>query len=367
MSDSNTSAVVKKNILLYCALSAQGGIESHILSLAAVLCAAGHEVTIGAKWVDNRTFYDAEFARIGARLVVAPSPGALLERQPLKKLGDMLRTFRLYLELRSTSFDLVALHAAGFAGRLLRRLAGPRGRVTYHEHVGAVAQHLQRPAFRRLLAMCDFVTANSRADVALLAPHGRRIVLLPALTVVTAEPEPTRMPSGEGSFRVAFVGNLAAQEKGARKLWLLWSQSPPAGCSLHLFGPGAVSAEDPAPPPGVFVHGRFPRTELARVFGQIDLLVHPADQESLGLVLVEAMAFGVPFLCTRVGGMIDLAEGNADAAFCANNQKSLKGAILAMKARIECGEIDSERLRRRYADHFGTQSLGLRWTRLYGE
>jgi len=356
-----------KRILLYCALSAQGGIESHILALTSVLSSAGHEVTVGAKWADNLTFYETEFSRMGARLVVAPTPVILLARGRLKVLGDMLRTFQLFFQLRVSSFDLVALHAAGAAGRLLRRLAGPQGRVTYHEHVGVTDAALSRPNYRRLLAMCDFVTVNSRTDLTLLSPHSRRALLLPAITSVSSNSDAIRSPSQDGTFRVAFVGNLAAIEKGARKLCTLWAQCPPAGCSLHLYGPGAVQSGNAEPPPGVFVHGRFDRTDVGCVFGKIDLLVHPADHESLGLVLIEAMAFGVPFICTRVGGMVDLVEGNPDAAFVADDQASLHSGILAMKGRMERGEIDAARLRRRYADHFGMQSLGRRWVDLYGE
>jgi glycosyltransferase involved in cell wall biosynthesis len=46
----------------------------------------------------------------------------------------------------------------------------------------------------------------------------------------------------------------------------------------------------------------------AEIMSQIDLLVHPADNESFGRVIVEAMAGGLPVIGTRGGGVGEIVE-----------------------------------------------------------
>ncbi|HXB62648.1 MAG TPA: glycosyltransferase [Acidobacteriaceae bacterium] len=56
------------------------------------------------------------------------------------------------------------------------------------------------------------------------------------------------------------------------------------------------------------VHFTGERSDVAAVLRATDLLVHNANQEPFGLVLVEAMATGTPVLATRVGGIPEIVE-----------------------------------------------------------
>jgi glycosyltransferase involved in cell wall biosynthesis len=44
------------------------------------------------------------------------------------------------------------------------------------------------------------------------------------------------------------------------------------------------------------------RDDVSRLLSEVDLIVHPANQEPFGRVLLEAAASGVPVVATRVGG-----------------------------------------------------------------
>jgi glycosyltransferase involved in cell wall biosynthesis len=50
------------------------------------------------------------------------------------------------------------------------------------------------------------------------------------------------------------------------------------------------------------------RTDLPRWLGGLDLLVHPADMEGLGIALLQAAAAGLPIVATRAGGMPEIVR-----------------------------------------------------------
>lgn len=83
---------------------------------------------------------------------------------------------------------------------------------------------------------------------------------------------------------------------------------------LHLFGDGAerehIQREITrlALRSVVTLHGAIPRPQEA--LAQIELLVLPSDAEGFGLVLIEAMAAGVPVVATRVAGIRDVVTDN---------------------------------------------------------
>jgi len=50
------------------------------------------------------------------------------------------------------------------------------------------------------------------------------------------------------------------------------------------------------------------RDDIASVMAEVDLVVHPANQEPLGRVLLEAAACGVPVVATNVGGTAEIVQ-----------------------------------------------------------
>ena len=55
------------------------------------------------------------------------------------------------------------------------------------------------------------------------------------------------------------------------------------------------------------------RHDVSRLLNEIDLLVHPARQEPLGRVLLEAAASGTPIVATRVGGTEEILHDGLSA------------------------------------------------------
>ncbi len=66
--------------------------------------------------------------------------------------------------------------------------------------------------------------------------------------------------------------------------------------------------------PNVHWLGLLPRRELARVYAAADVFVHPSRHETVGLVLLEAMAAGVPVAARPVDGPLEgLGDSGAGA------------------------------------------------------
>jgi glycosyltransferase involved in cell wall biosynthesis len=56
------------------------------------------------------------------------------------------------------------------------------------------------------------------------------------------------------------------------------------------------------------VHFAGFRNDLARVLPQLDLLLHPAEAEGLGVALLQAAACGVPIVAGRAGGIPEIVR-----------------------------------------------------------
>jgi glycosyltransferase involved in cell wall biosynthesis len=115
------------------------------------------------------------------------------------------------------------------------------------------------------------------------------------------------MPKRDAIFRVLFVG-VTSLQKGVR--YLLEAASNAQIPELETWLIGAI---DPEMRPILaryenrFRHlGVLPRAELAGQYSQASVLVLPSIQDGFGLVMVQAMACGVPVIATENTGAADL-------------------------------------------------------------
>jgi glycosyltransferase involved in cell wall biosynthesis len=64
---------------------------------------------------------------------------------------------------------------------------------------------------------------------------------------------------------------------------------------------------------GIVFHGELPHKQLIKYFNELDLLLHPALEESFSVVIAEAMALGLPIVAGRYTGAVPWVVG-MDAA-----------------------------------------------------
>ena len=109
------------------------------------------------------------------------------------------------------------------------------------------------------------------------------------------------------------------------------------------------------------------RDDVAWIMNEADLLVHPAHQEPLGRVLLEAAASGLPIIASNVGGTSEIVENGISARLIpANDPALLASAILELRS----DEVLRQRLtasaRKRVESVFGIDAAARALCRVWG-
>lgn len=117
--------------------------------------------------------------------------------------------------------------------------------------------------------------------------------------------------------RLALISNGWNGIKNARPALLAFArlQAEAPGMTLHVFGhdfqPGGPAdawcrgqAAMRQAWPAIRFHGPLPHADLMRALEGVDLLLHASLEESFGMVLVEAMALGLPVLAGARSGAV---------------------------------------------------------------
>lgn len=185
---------------------------------------------------------------------------------------------------------------------------------------------------RRLHSAADVNLAASQAAGVQLTAQGVRLDLVWPGAV--AEGFFTAQPSDEVRTRLAgrhsqrplalFVGRLGAEKQIERLLPLL-----EAGWAVALIGDGPYDETLRRPCEGLLVRfmGRRHQDFVARAMASTDLFVFPSTTDTLGLVLLEALAAGAPVIAARSAASQNVLEGMPAARlFEADAAASLVGA-----------------------------------------
>ncbi len=165
-----------------------------------------------------------------------------------------------------------------------------------------------------------------------------------------SDPGP-RPAEPELSNHAMFVGRLAA-EKGIDVLLEAWRLAGLDGYELIVVGDGPMRAELSARAPrSVRFVGWLPPSEVRQAMLAARLLAFPSVwYETFGLVMVEAMAAGVPVLASDLGGTPEVAGEHAalappgDVAAWADRLRAIvpDAAAIARAGRLARARYESE-------------------------
>lgn len=336
-----------------------GGAEAMLHTVAQGARASGHELEM-VFFQDGP--WPQELRAAGLRVDI-------LEAGRVRQLHRVAATIWRLAELfRARRPDVILNWAAKtqLYGSPAATLAGMSDRVVWWQHSIAGRHWLDLSA--NLLparAIACYSTAAARAQQRLW-PH-RRTIVIPAgasPVVQAGVRAPLQLP--EGTPIVGIVGRLQAW-KGQDRLLRAQALLRERGHSMHLVIVGGdsygLSPEYAASLPrliaqlglqgSVTLAGEV--AEAMPFIEQMDVLVNASDPEPFGIVLLEAMAAGVPVVAVDAGGPPDIIEPGSTGMLArsgdpADLADALEPLLASRELRSRLGEAGRERFMRDYTD-----------------
>jgi L-malate glycosyltransferase len=109
--------------------------------------------------------------------------------------------------------------------------------------------------------------------------------------------------------------------------------------------------------------GRLSRREVRNTLAQSDAFVLSSKFETFGVVLIEALAMGVPVIATRCGGPEDIVSDDTGILVPVGDVAALGAAMVEMKQ--NCERWEPTRLREICKNKFGPEAVSKRWVEIY--
>lgn len=361
-----------------------GGIESVTRTLATGAVDAGCRVSVVC------------FAGHGSRQCVEVRNGVTVYREaPLATVASqpvgLAYLHRCRMLVREA--DIVHLHAPNLLGMLGVCLGGSHRRLLVHWHSDIMGKgplgHLVRPLERLVLRSAAIIVATSRpyAEASpTLAAHRRKVVVVPiGIAPPPAESAQVPLPVAlsdriRGRRIVLAVGRLVPY-KGLDIL-IRAAHRLPSDSVVIIVGHGPLAhalqsltvterVED-----RVILAGVLGKSDLHTLFHKATLLCAPSRSraEAFGVVLAEAMAYGVPVVATDIPGSgvpwvnqhdisglnvsVDDPEALAQACAALLTSQALRQRLSAGARRRYLDEFDDHRFLRRMLDVYASLEPG---------
>jgi len=251
-------------------------------------------------------------------------------------------------------------------------------------HGSDLALLLQYPGLRRLFApllrRAAAITVNSgftRDRLQQLIPGLRRVEVLP-LPPAMKIPPPDQWPARD-PHRLLFVGRFI-ELKGGDILLRAFQQVVQAvpEARLVMVGSGPEEARwralarELGVADRVVFRGRVPPEHLVQEYPRAAVVVVPSYEiatgqtEALGVVAIEAQAFGTPVVASRTGGLPEVVlHGETGLLVPERDPEALARALIRLLRDPELRHRMGENARKHYEEHFSAQSLGHRLAHLY--
>jgi rhamnosyl/mannosyltransferase len=350
-----------------------GGIENHIRMLAEAQVKRGYRVTVLATSPSFRT----ESEEINGVQVIKAGRLATLASTPV--------SIALPLFIRRQSADIAHLHFPYPVGELSYLLFGGASHllITYHSDIVRQKGLLlfYRPFLWQVLRRADRIIATSPNYIEsspYLSRFRHKCTVIPSAVETDRflHADPSKVQQIRviyGSPLILFVGKLRYY-KGLHYLLRAMTEIP---CNLLIIGEGPMESElrnlsiSLNLSGKVFFLGEVSDEELPAYYHACDIFVLPASErsEAFGTVQIEAMASGLPVVCTELGTGTSFVNvhGKTGLVVPAKDPETLATAILSLIGDEQLRQEMGRNARERALQEFALQTMVDRITKVYEE
>lgn len=220
----------------------------------------------------------------------------------------------------------------------------------------------------RVIAVCEMARQNLQSGPGAFLSRVTTIRNGAAAQPVSPKPDPAIQKQGFTLVHVARLNWKKNQATLLRAFSLALQHIPDLFLWVIGDGPEAENLQTLTKELGIESRVRFTgeRADVGDWLAQADLFVLSSLTEGLPMSLVEAMAAGLPFLVTNVGGMPEIAElSQAGMVVESNRSEALGDGIVQLaKRRTELKEM-GRRARECYETHFTPTLMLAGYAQLY--
>ena len=301
-----SSRALRVGLVCPYSLETPGGVQSHVLGLARHLVEEGHEAFVLAPGELPRawppTLDAGRFCNAGAavplryngsvaRVNFGPLSAARVRRWLSRHRFDLVHVH----EPVTPSIALLALWAAEQPVIATFHSATPRSRSMQ------LAGGVLRPAIEKLHAS---IAVSETARLVVVQHLGRDAVVIPNGFRFADFARAPRPATGTARRRLVFLGRADEPRKGLAVLLAALPAIQRAVPELEV----VIGGQGAGPlPPGCARLGLVSEAEKADLLGSADVFVAPhRARESFGIVVLEAMASGVPVVAADLVPFVDL-------------------------------------------------------------
>lgn len=342
------------NIVLIGYMHGRGGIQTHTRFLAEGLRERGHTVA-----------------------VVSPPPmaahGHTDETEGVHVYASLLDLVRTVRAARS---DVTVVVGTGWKSMLGALAAGKDCRKVFFEVMSGARPEFLDPRMLSRFGFDAIVGQGSPVTRRFIREfgwdgHAETIPALPEPLERQFSIPPRSLRAVSGGIRFAYFGRIEPP-KNVRLLVEQFQQFADGNATLDLWGGGSDSASiadliaQHDLGDRISLRGRYPEGQAyIELLQNYDLLLLPTvAEEGAPLVLLEAMACGLPFVANGMGGIPDYT--NPDSLITDGTIADFIPAVQQMVARLAQGDVDPARLQRHYQTHFSFERLVDRWDAFLG-
>lgn len=289
-----------------------GGVTEHISYLGHHLRNMGHDVTIIAPSSTPEDELDDHVVRIGSFIVPVPFSGSV---------ARLSLSPRMYLQVRSLlndeQFDIIHIHeptVPTLAPAILRYSRSVNVGTFHAYRETGTGLEVSRPLFRYLQRLHGRICVSEANRTYVQRYFSGEYRVIPNGIEVSRFADETISPIekfDDDYLNVLFVGRLE-ERKGFRYLLRAFRQVKKDVGNARLLVVGAYEKEDKVSYLEYVRHyhlhdvkfiGYVPSDELPRWYHTADVFCAPSTgYESFGIVLLEAMAAGVPIVASNIAG-----------------------------------------------------------------